>query len=286
MSISEVVAKTRDTVLKGQWDQATGLIPYNWRNKSQDEIECCIGSKLFMYFYEDDIEGEGNVHTKFLAGIEAFAQAIGGNRAHMILMCKPFCDCNNPFGAKPWNVTRKQAWDRLSQIEKLPSLCGANLFCSDLMNANLSLSNMERACLDSANVIDCTLHEIRGVQSSWKRADLTGADLYKANLERASLSGVSASEAKLEEATLTHADMSYANFNITNLRYANLAYADLKYTDLTRADLSYANLAYADLFGADLSHANLEGVYLKGVNIQHAKGVSTAHMPCVTIGAE
>ena len=84
------------------------------------------------------------------------------------------------------------------------------------------------------------------------RADLGGANLYRADLSRADLSG--------------------ANFSEAILSRANLSGADLSRADLSGADLSRVNLSRADLSGADLSGANLYGA-----NLSRANNVDRAH---------
>jgi hypothetical protein len=58
-------------------------------------------------------------------------------------------------------------------------------------------------------------------------------------------------------ANLTRADLTGANLYQANLRYANLYQADLTRADLTRANLRYANLTEADLTEAELTRADL-----------------------------
>ena len=80
-----------------------------------------------------------------------------------------------------------------------------------------------------------------------ERADLSGADLSRADLSRADLSG---------------ADLSWADLSRADLSGADLSRADLSGADLSWADLSRANLSGADLSWADLSRANLSGANL------------------------
>jgi Pentapeptide repeats (8 copies) len=80
--------------------------------------------------------------------------------------------------------------------------------------------------------------------------NLSGADLYEADLSRANLSG-----AKLIEA---------------DLRFAHLYKADLSGADLIEAILSGANLSWADLSGANLSWVNLQGALLVGTKLVRA----------------
>ena len=87
------------------------------------------------------------------------------------------------------------------------------------------------------------------------RADLSGANLYEANL----------SGAKLYEANLYGANLSGANLSRTDLSGANLSGANLY-----EANLSGANLSGANLYGANLSRANLSGANLSGANLYGA----------------
>ncbi|HAC2116094.1 TPA_asm: hypothetical protein GJJ38_03855 [Listeria monocytogenes] len=91
------------------------------------------------------------------------------------------------------------------------------------------------------------------------------ANLSYADLRRADLSG-----ANLSYADLRRADLSGANLRGANLRGANLSYANLSYADLRRADLSGANLRGANLRGANLSYANLRGANLSYANLSYA----------------
>ena len=90
------------------------------------------------------------------------------------------------------------------------------------------------------------LKNILEKHSLWLAGDPNGvrADLSKANLRRADLSG----------AYLSEADLSEANLYGANLR---------------EADLSKANL-----YGANLSIANLNGVNLYGANLCESKGAN------------
>ena len=111
------------------------------------------------------------------------------------------------------------------------------------------------------------------VMPSW--ANLSGANLYGANLSRANLSGANLyganlSRANLIGANLIGADLSRANLYGADLFGANLYGAYLSGADLSGADLSRANLSGADLSRANLYGANLYGAYLSGANLSRA----------------
>jgi uncharacterized protein YjbI with pentapeptide repeats len=98
--------------------------------------------------------------------------------------------------------------------------------------------------------------------SKWLRGDEGGrrANLSEANLARADLSG----------ANLSEADLARANLSGANLAGAYLHEANLRGADLSEADLREANLRGANLRGADLSEANLTGAYLRKADLSEA----------------
>ena len=66
------------------------------------------------------------------------------------------------------------------------------------------------------------------------------------------------------------ADLQGANLYRADLRGADLCYADLCYADLRGANLRSANLCRANLRGADLQGANLCRANLRGANVDFA----------------
>ena len=94
----------------------------------------------------------------------------------------------------------------------------------------------------------------------YMRANLYGANLYRADLSRANLYG--------------------ANLSGANLYGANLSRANLYGANLYGANLSRANLYGANLYGADLSGANLYGADLSG-----AENVPFIPMACPDTGS-
>src|SRR5204863_2676265 len=61
---------------------------------------------------------------------------------------------------------------------------------------------------------------------------------------------------------LSRADLSFANLRRANLSRTNLSFANLRRANLSRADLSRADLSRADLSSADLLRADLSNAYL------------------------
>ena len=101
-------------------------------------------------------------------------------------------------------------------------------------------------------------------------ANLSGADLSDADLRRADLSGADLSDADLRRADLRRANLSGADLSDADLRRADLSGADLSDADLRRADLRRANLSDADLRRADLRRANLSDADLRRANLSDA----------------
>ncbi|HHQ1313991.1 TPA: pentapeptide repeat-containing protein [Listeria monocytogenes] len=98
-----------------------------------------------------------------------------------------------------------------------------------------------------------------------ERANLSYADLRRADLSCANLRG-----ANLRGANLSYADLSCANLSGANLSYADLSCANLRGANLSGANLRVANLSYADLSCANLRGANLSGANLSGANLSYA----------------
>ena len=108
-----------------------------------------------------------------------------------------------------------------------------------------------------------TSEKLAKILAAHKRgADLSGANLRKANLSMEDLRG-----ADLRGANLSGADLSWAN-----LSGANLSGADLRWANLRGANLRRACLSVADLRRADLRETNLSGAtgLLPAVNFLEA----------------
>jgi uncharacterized protein YjbI with pentapeptide repeats len=116
-------------------------------------------------------------------------------------------------------------------------------------------------------------------QAAKSRADLTGANLTRANFYGADLTGANLTRANFYGANLTGAYLSRAD-----LYGANLSRADLSGADLTRANLSRANLSRADLTRADLTGANLTRANLSRANLTRAYLYGAVGVHYATIG--
>jgi uncharacterized protein YjbI with pentapeptide repeats len=103
-----------------------------------------------------------------------------------------------------------------------------------------------------------------------KEANLSQANLWKANLGWGELSGADLSGSNLCYADLGTASLNGANLCGAHLSSARLARANFSGADLSGADLSRADIGEADLTGADLSGAILDRAMLIGANLTRA----------------
>jgi hypothetical protein len=121
-------------------------------------------------------------------------------------------------------------------------------------------------------------------------ADLTGANLYCANLQDAYLTGANLHGADLSFSNLTNATLQGADLSLADLMHTDLGFADLTGANLIRANLSNANLSGADFTGADLSYvmlsnANLSYVRLSNANLRYANLINADLSYAILIGA-
>lgn len=144
-----------------------------------------------------------------------------------------------------------EAWQLVTQVS--PGNSGKGPALEYLNSQGISLTGIDLSAEDDqAGVF---LREV----------NLSGADLFKANL-----SGVDLTGAYLAESSLIQANLSGVVLTIANLSSAVLQEADLSGADLSGADLSDTYLWAADLSGANLSYADLSEARLLDVNLSGA----------------
>lgn len=112
-----------------------------------------------------------------------------------------------------------------------------------------------RCLLDGIDLSDDNVSGGDLRDASFKRADLSGANLAniqgrRAKFVSASMAGANMSGADLVQADFTNADLSGANLKGANLRGARLFQANLRGVDLTDAVLDSADLLHVDFSGA------------------------------------
>jgi uncharacterized protein YjbI with pentapeptide repeats len=112
-----------------------------------------------------------------------------------------------------------------------------------------------RCLLDGIDLSDDNISGGDLRDASFKRADLTGANLANIQARRAkfvsaAMGGTNLSGADLVQADLTNADLTGANLKGASLRNARLFQANLRGVDLTDAILDGADLLHVDFSGA------------------------------------
>jgi Pentapeptide repeats (8 copies) len=100
-------------------------------------------------------------------------------------------------------------------------------------------------------------------------------ELRESNLRHADLSGIELWGANLWKVNLRHAQLWQAKLVGASLGRANLSDASLWQADLEGAYLWKANLEGANLEQANLEGANLDGSNLKGANLLHTNLINT-----------
>ena len=153
--------------------------------------------------------------------------------------------------------------------------------------------NFNAIDLSGDNLFQADLAEINLSGSILRRAylpygNLSQANLYKTELQDAELGDIQLYQANLSEANLSGANLSRANLRHANLRHANLQKANLQGADLYNADFSNADLRYADLSRANLEKAKLTNAQLAGCNLFRSRLVDLSDANCdrTTIGPE
>lgn len=136
---------------------------------------------------------------------------------------------------------------------------------------------------------NASIADLRDLNRTDLRLDLSRTDLRRASLSGANLDGVNLWGSRLEGANLRNARLRAAGLSDANLGLfdpGNTKYkvgADLREADLTGAFVVSADLRKADLTGAvltdaDLSKADLTGALLDEVKgLDHAKNTDRAH---------
>lgn len=140
------------------------------------------------------------------------------------------------------------------------------------------------------NTILDTVEEAVRQHVHLNRANLSGADLYGANLYRANLSnahlyGADLHEANLYDASLSGAILSKANLYGTNFFRADLYGANLRGANLYWANLRGANLYGADFYEADFCKASVYGANFSGINLQDANNINNIPLSCPSHGS-
>lgn len=186
------------------------------------------------------------------AGADAWAAALGGNRAHTILMLRAAGAPHDPFIWHAWTVEPAVVFSRVASYIALPSLDDADLSHTALWQADLSRAHLTRANLTAADLRAARMRDADLREADFRHAIASGADLDHANLTGARLRRADLRNASFRGAVLTGAD----------LREARLEGADMSHATLDRADCAGANLRNASLARSSAAAAGFRGAVL------------------------
>lgn len=162
--------------------------------------------------------------------------------------------------SKPEDETRKIA--RVRTLTVLPRLDRERKRSLLLFLYELGLIEKDNpiVVLSGADLSGANLN-----RADLRKINLTGTNLIRSDFWMADLSGTNLSEADLRETNLSEADLSE-----TNLSGANLSWSDLFKVDLSEADLSEATFIEVDMSNAKLSKATLSRAMLSRINLSEA----------------
>ena len=224
------------------------------------DAPCCVGAHLANYLgIKDDDSYARSKPAQFHRGADAWAKAIGGNRAHAILLLREAGAGHDPFNAEPWPAQPSEVFTNLAKFEKLPTLENQDFSNCDLRHATLdadfSGSNFRSAKLE--------------------HADFSGSRLESCNMRYADCHSAIFNNVLAAGANFQSAQLHFANFSNSTLKLAQFCYAkscNLQFVDseLYGADFSRSQLTYANFESANLAHADFTNADLKGANFESA----------------
>ncbi|WP_017325808.1 pentapeptide repeat-containing protein [Synechococcus sp. PCC 7336] len=169
---------------------------------------------------------------------------------------------------------------------KNPTILTIDLAQADLSEANLHKANLAGADLHEANLNAADLSAANLFQANLQAIQLNGADLCQANLAGADLRQASAIEADLHQAILSGADLSQADLSQAILSETDLSMANLHQANLSEAYLGGAHLFQANLIGANLSDAQFNQANLREAQLNQAIFSNTSLVRADLTGAD
>jgi uncharacterized protein YjbI with pentapeptide repeats/peptidoglycan hydrolase-like protein with peptidoglycan-binding domain len=157
---------------------------------------------------------------------------------------------------------------------------------ADLSGANLAKADMCGVRLRFAVLSAANLEAADLSRADLRLALFNRANLGGANLSSAMLDHASFAGASLAKAKLCGASLRFASFEGSRLKGADLSGADLRHTRLDRADFTTANFSSAQLDYADFSGANLADADLSGAHLRYAKNLTRAQLDQGRVSAD
>jgi uncharacterized protein YjbI with pentapeptide repeats len=146
----------------------------------------------------------------------------------------------------------------------------ANLCNADLSNAELNKANLAWAVLNGANLDEAKLNDAILFGAQLNGANLWDAQLNRTDLRRAELNGALLHSAQLNEANLAWAKLNKAILRRAKLNGADLSFAELKEANLFQAEMNETGLGSAQLTNAEIRDAKLNKADLTLANLDQA----------------
>lgn len=177
----------------------------------EEGVPCCVGSHMA------NLLGVAAGHADdFLKGIDAWAELVGGNRAHAIVMLRQAGAGHNPLSAATWKLHPNTVFENLTFIEELPDLKGKRfddqwLMEVDFSGMDLAGTRFDRADVRRSKFVECNLH-----QADFGLALASDADFSRATLTEANFQGAELYDTTFMEANMSGADLIDAYFQNTD----------------------------------------------------------------------
>lgn len=182
------------------------------------------------------------------------------------------------FSGRP-DLTRAQlTGDLATGSQSAPGsadLRAINFSATDLMEADLTKSDLRGAVLSHANASGASFARSNLSDADLEFASLTGADLTRARGHNARFFGAKLSLAKLERARLNGSNCDGAIFSQADLNGASListriSFADFTHAKLRDADLSLSVCVQTSFLGANLNRCRVYGISAWDIRLEGA----------------
>jgi len=143
------------------------------------------------------------------------------------------------------------------EFEVGTSLYGAHFHFADLSDIRLTGVSL-RGCEFIETVMPDEMIGVDLMDSYLQRVNLSGRDLYGANMVCAKIVGSSLDNANMQKVNMASAEVQISGFNKTDLR---------------KAQLYNSNIYYTDFRGADLRDVDIDDITLERNDFCDAKGM-------------
>ena len=166
---------------------------------------CCVGARLARFFNVAEM-----CPSDYRRGMKAFAKALGGTTAHVILMLRLAGAGESPFSSSEWPIPPEDVWENLKYFEELPELRGNSFkdesFVGQVFD-NLNLSTMMFELCDMRDVTfkDCIIRftSFRNTdmhRSTWDGCEIVKCDFTSTNLSSADFRGATVRDCEFNDA--------------------------------------------------------------------------------------